>query len=53
MIYKVEVTEVLSRVVEIEAVNSDEAAEIVSDMYHGEDIVLDYNDIQVTEFNIV
>lgn len=42
--YKVEVTETLQRVIEIEANSSEEALAIVNNQYKNEDIVLDYSD---------
>lgn len=53
MSYKVEVIEVLSRIVEIDAEDSDDAIEIAKDMYYNEDVILDYNDVQNTEFNVI
>ena len=42
--YKVEITEVLCRQVEIEADTEDEAVELATEMYEATDIVLDYED---------
>ncbi|MDD2577658.1 MAG: DpnD/PcfM family protein [Bacteroidales bacterium] len=42
--YKVEITETLQRVIEIEAESSDEAYKIAKDRYEDFDIVLDYDD---------
>ena len=51
--YEVEVQEVLSRVVEVEAKNESEAIEKVKEMYKDEDIVLDYEDFFDYEINIL
>jgi hypothetical protein len=50
--YRIEVKEVLSRVVEIVADNDDEAIQIVKTMYHNCDIVLDASDYALTEFSV-
>lgn len=42
--YKIELEEILRRVVDVDANNIDEALDKVMDMYHDEKIVLDYND---------
>ena len=42
--YKVEITEVLCRQVEIEADTEDEAVELATEMYEAADIVLGYED---------
>lgn len=44
--YNVEVVETLSRVVEVEATTYEEAENKVDEMYHNQDIVLDYNDLE-------
>lgn len=49
--YNVEVVETLSRVVEVEANNYEEAEEIVEEKYSNSDIVLDWNDLECTEYN--
>lgn len=48
--YKIRVTEILSRVVEVTAENEDEAMENVEDMVNCEDIVLDADDFAGREF---
>lgn len=53
MVYKVEVTEVLSRIVGIEADSEEEAIENARELYYNEELILDYNDLQSEEFNIV
>lgn len=48
--FNVEVVETLSRVVETEAKDYNEAVLKVADKYHNEDIVLDYNDLEKTNY---
>lgn len=48
--FNVEVVETLSRVVETEAKDYNEAVLKVADKYHNEDIVLDYNDLEKTDY---
>jgi hypothetical protein len=50
--YSIEVLEVLSRVVEVEAVNEDDAIERVRQMYRKCKIVLDDSDYKVTEISV-
>ena len=50
--YSIEVLEVLSRVVEVEAVNEDDAIERVRQMYRKCKIVLDDSDYIITEFSV-
>ena len=50
MKYKVNVEELLSRIVEVEAENKEEAEEKVREMYMNEDIVLDASDFQGVEY---
>jgi hypothetical protein len=52
--FKIEVQEFLSRIVEIEANNIDEAISTVKQMYQNEEIVLDSEDfvaIEIEEFS--
>lgn len=49
-LYNVEVVETLSRVVEQKANSYEEAEELVSDRYDNQDIVLDYNDLEDTNY---
>ena len=49
-LYNVEVVETLSRVVEQKANSYEEAEELVSDRYDNQDIVLDYNDLEGTNY---
>ena len=52
MKYCIEVTEVLSRLVEVEAVDEGEAIERVRQMYRKCEIVLDDSDYMETEFSV-
>ena len=52
MKYKVNVEELLSRIVEVEAKNEEEEEEKVREMYMNEDIVLDASDFQSVEYFI-
>jgi len=47
--FKIEIQEFLSRIVEIEAENIDEAISKVKELYHKEEIVLDSDDYVTTE----
>ena len=49
--YCIEVLEVLSHVVEVEAANEEAATERVRQMYRKCEIVLDYSDYKCTEFS--
>jgi hypothetical protein len=48
--YKVEIIETMSRIVDVEASSAEMAERIVKDMYHDEDITLDYADFDEVEF---
>ena len=50
MKYKVNVEELLSRIVEVEAENEEEVEDKVREMYMNEDIVLDASDFQSVEY---
>ena len=50
MKYKVNVEELLSRIVEVEAENEEETEEKVREMYMNEEIVLDASDFQSVEY---
>ena len=50
--YRIEVKEVLSRIVETEAACEEEAVEIVRRMYRNCDIVLDASDYKDTEIGV-
>lgn len=49
-IYKIEIEEVLQKVVEVEADSVDEAIDKVHNAYRNEEYVLDYNDFKGVEF---
>lgn len=51
--FEVLITEISSRIVKIEAENSDEAINQVIDLYDNQEIILDYNDFDDTEFTIL
>ena len=50
--YRIEVTEVLSRIVEIVAEDEEEALLIVKAMYQNCDLVLYASDYVITEFSV-
>ena len=50
--YSIEVLEVLSRIVEVEASSEEDATEQVRQMYRKCEIVLDDSDYKVTEFSV-
>ena len=50
--YSVEVLEVLSHIVEVEASDDEDAIERVKQMYRKCEIVLDDSDYKVTEFSV-
>ncbi len=52
MKYRINVEEILSRIVEVDADNEDEAEEIVKKMYKNEEIVLDSEDFQEVGFYV-
>jgi len=49
-LFKIEVRETLSRVVEIDADNLESAKDIAEEQYKNEEIVLDYTDLAETNF---
>lgn len=52
--YEIEVVETLSRVIPIEAINEEQAIEVVKDLYSAGTIVLDSNDHDNdTRFNVI
>ncbi|MBQ7422236.1 MAG: DpnD/PcfM family protein [Prevotella sp.] len=51
--YRIEVTEILSRIVETEADNEEDAVGMVRQRYRNCDIVLDASDYVETEINVV
>ena len=50
--YRIEVTEYLSRIVETEAENEDDAVEMVRQMYRNCELVLDASDYVETEISV-
>ena len=50
--YRIEVTEMLSRIVEMDAENEDDAVEMVRQMYRNCDLVLDASDYIETEISV-
>lgn len=50
--YKVTITEILRRTIEVEAETSDDAINMVEDDYRAEEYVLDYSDFVNVEFKI-
>ena len=50
--YRIEVTEMLSRIVEMDAENEDDAVEMVRQMYRNCDIVLDASDYVETKISV-
>lgn len=50
MKYKVNVEELLSRIVEVEADSDEEAEDKVREMYKNEEIILDASDFQSVEY---
>lgn len=50
--YSIEILEVLSRIVEVEAANEDDAIERVRQMYRKCEIVLDDSDYKATEISV-
>jgi hypothetical protein len=51
MIYQIEIKEILSRIIEVEADDAIDARLLAEEMYRGEEIVLDYSDFDTVEFN--
>jgi hypothetical protein len=52
MIYKVEIKEYFSRIIEVEASSEDEAESLVINQWHNEEIVLDVDDFIDCDINI-
>jgi hypothetical protein len=50
--YNIQITETMSRLVTLRASSEEMALRIVRDMYHDEDIVLDYADYDGVEFSV-
>ena len=53
MTYKVEITETLQKIVEIDAKDAETALSIAKQMYHDEVIVLDYLNYFDTEIDVI
>ena len=53
MKYKVEITEVLQKIIEVDADNIEEALSIIKEKYRKEEIVLDDKDYIDTKIEIV
>jgi hypothetical protein len=51
--FNIEVIETLSRTIEVEADDMDEANVILSQRYHDEEIILDSSDHVSTEFKVL
>lgn len=51
--FKVVITETSSKAVEVQANNKNEALEIVEEMYANCEIVLDWNDLDETDYTII
>ncbi|SPX84785.1 DpnD/PcfM family protein [Moraxella ovis] len=51
--YKIQLQETLSKIIEVQASNIDEAIRIVQESYQNEDIVLDWGDFVLVEFEDV
>lgn len=51
--FEIEIIEVLNRIVEIEATTEDKAINKVKKAYRNEEIVLDYNDLVETTFEVI
>ena len=49
--YKIEIQELLSRIIEIEAPSAEEAIDKVRAMYKAEEIMLDWDDFVATEID--
>ena len=50
--YQVEINETLSRIIEVEAENGNDAVSKIKDLYRKEEIVLDSNDYLDTKIEI-
>ena len=53
MNFKVEITETLQKIVEIDADNEEAAIKMAKHLYRNEEIVLDYSDYVDTEIDII
>lgn len=52
MLFVVEITEILTRTLEIDESDENEALEAATQMYHDEEIILDSTDFQEVIFNV-
>lgn len=50
--YEIEITETLSRVVKVKAENLADAIEKASDLYYGEKVILDAEDLKGVDFTL-
>ena len=53
MKYKVEITEILQRIIEVEASNEKEAIELVEGKYRKEEVILDDTDIKEVKIEMI
>ena len=51
--FKVVITETSSKAIEVQANNKQEALEIVEEMYANCEVVLDWNDLDETDYTII
>lgn len=51
--FKIVITETSSKVVEVQANNEQEALETVEEMYANCEVVLDWNDLDETDYTII
>lgn len=51
--YNIEITEVLQRLIKIEANSREEAIKLAKEKYRNEEIILDYNDFKDVDFKNV
>lgn len=52
-VFEVNISEMSSKIVKVEANNADEAYDKVRDMYYSEEIVLDYSDFDDVDFEVL
>ena len=51
--FKIVITETSSKAIEVQANNKQEALEIVEEMYANCEVVLDWNDLDETDYTII
>lgn len=51
--YKIQITETISRIVEVTASNAEMAEKIVKRMYRDEEVTLDYGDFDYANFHLI